>query len=1318
MATLALTAAGAAIGSAVLPAGVSVLGVTLSGATIGAQIGALAGSAIDASLFSTSGQTRAVQGPRLNDLKVMASTEGAPIPRLYGRMRLGGQVIWALDIEEEAVTEEADGGGKGGSGSSGASASRTDYRYYGTFAVAICEGEISRLGRVWADGQELDLSQLSYRLHTGSESQAPDPTIAAHLGGDSTPAYRGVAYVVLERLPLADFGNRLPQLSFEVARPVDDFQQLLRGVVLIPGSGEFTYASEPVTRDGFAGERIAENVHTRSAATDIEAAIDQLAAELPNVRSVSLVVCWFGTDLRAGQCQILPGVERTAKDSQPLTWRVGDVTRDTAYVVSQRDGRPAYGGTPSDETVIRAIELLKARGYQVTLTPFILMDVPQANSLADPYTGAGSQPAYPWRGRITVDPAPGRAGTPDKTAAAISQIDAVIGSAMPAHFSIASGVVSYAGPAEWSLRRQVLHYAHLAQLAGGVDAFLIGTELRGLTWVRSGPSSYPFVDRLVALAADVKSVVGAPTKVVYAADWSEFFGHQPADGTGDVHFHLDPLWACPWIDAIGIDLYWPLSDWRQGAGHLDRVAGARSIYDLDYLKSNIAGGEGYDWYYASQAVRDAQVRTPITDGAGKPWVFRYKDLKSWWLNAHFNRPGGVESSVPTSWVPASKPVWLMETGCPAADKGANQPNVFYDPKSSESALPYYSSGRRDDFMQRRYLQALVEAYDTAHPGRIAALNPVSPLYGGPMVDPARIHAYCWDARPYPAFPNDEETWGDGPNWRLGHWLTGRLAGVPLAAAVAAILNEYGFGDHDTSQLAGVVPGYVLDRVMSAREALQPLELAYFFDAIESGGQIRFQHRGAGDEIAIAGEGDLVEARPGAPLATLTRGQETELPASAKVSFVSAEGDYRPAVAEARRLAGASGRVAQAELAIVLDPEQASEIAETWLFEAWAARERAALALPPSLMAVEPGDVIALGEGARPRRLRIAGIADHGVRDIDAMGIDAAVYSSSSPVARTKPKPAAVTVGRPSVEMLDLPLLRAEDEEAAGYVAASLKPWPGAVAIYRSAEEAGFTLAGLITRSAVMGRTIEPLPAGPTSRIDRAQRMRVKLDHGELQSVSRIRMLGGANALGLRNSSGVWEVMQFETATLVAPLTYELSGLLRGQAGSEGSIEPLLAAGARVVVLDSALVSPGIDIEDIGVGYRWRIGPSGRALGHPDFVETTHAFKGRGLVPLSPVHVRGSRSSGDLTVTWIRRTRRGGDGWEVAEVPLAEDGEAYDVEILDGLSVKRSSRTALSRLVYPAFEQVNDFGAVQAAVSVRVRQVSAVMGPGAPVTAVV
>jgi hypothetical protein len=754
MATLALAVAGAAAGSALLPAGVTILGATLTGASIGAQVGAFAGSFVDRALFGASGQSRALAGPRLTDLRITGSSEGTPIPRLYGRARLGGQLIWATDFEEEVASSDS-GGGKGGA--LGAQSESIEYRYFASFAVALAEGEIAGIGRVWADGTELDLSTLTYRLHTGSESQAPDSLIEAREGAGNAPAYRGVAYVVFERLALAPFGNRIPQLSFEVHRAVDAFDTRVRAVTLIPGAGEFAYAQEPVTRKlGFA-TNVAENVHTRQGTdmggADWTVALDQLQSAFPNVGAVSLVVGWFGTDLRAGDCQVRPGVDSADKVTVPLVWSVAGLDREDAHLVSLAEGRAAYGGTPSDQTVVTAIQDLKARGFFVTLTPFLFMDVPAGNALPDPYTGALGQPAYPWRGRITVTPAPGQVGSPDKTPAAATQVATFVGTAAPAHFAIDADSVVYSGPSEWSYRRFILHYAHLALAAGGVDAFVIGSEMRGLTTVRDGASTYPFVAALAALAADVKSVLGSGTKLTYAADWSEYFGHQPADGSGDVHFHLDPLWSSAAIDAIGIDLYWPLSDWRDGNAHADRLAGAVSIYDLDYLEGSIVGREGYDWYYANPADRTAQVRTPITDGvAGKPWVFRFKDIRSWWLNQHFDRPGGIESATPTAWVPQSKPFWFTELGCPAVHRGANQPNVFVDPKSSESLLPYFSHGKRDDFMQRRYLEAFHYGLDPAHTGYLPGANPLSSVYGGRMVDLDRMHVYAWDARPYPPPP--------------------------------------------------------------------------------------------------------------------------------------------------------------------------------------------------------------------------------------------------------------------------------------------------------------------------------------------------------------------------------------------------------------------------------------------------------------------------------------------------------------------------------------------------------------------------------------
>ena len=73
----------------------------------------------------------------------------------------------------------------------------------------------------------------------------------------------------------------------------------------------------------------------------------------------------------------------------------------------------------------------------------------------------------------------------------------------------------------------------------------------------------------------------------------------------------------------------------------------------------------------------------------------------------------MELGAPTAWVPQGKPIWLTEVGCPAVDKGANQPSVFPDAKSASGGYPHFSSGRRDDLIQRRYLEAIVSAFSAA-----------------------------------------------------------------------------------------------------------------------------------------------------------------------------------------------------------------------------------------------------------------------------------------------------------------------------------------------------------------------------------------------------------------------------------------------------------------------------------------------------------------------------------------------------------------------------------------------------------------------------
>ncbi|HVV29126.1 MAG TPA: glycoside hydrolase/phage tail family protein [Rhizomicrobium sp.] len=1301
MASLVLGVAGSALGGALL-GGVSLFGTAIGGAQLGGALGAFAGAEIDAAL--TPGRSVSRTGPRLSDINIQGSAEGAPIPRLFGRMRVAGQLIWASRFRETAVTTRSSSGGKG---VPSVTTTETDYAYSISFAVGLCEGVATRLGRVWADGTLLDLSQYTVRFHTGAEDQAADPLIADIENGN-TPAYRGLCYVVFEDMPLAAFGNRIPQLQIELFRSLGpanpaSLENRLSGVALIPGAGEFVYAGQPVFTDDGAGGSTALNQH--GAEVDAVASLDTLMAVAPNMGTVSLVVGWFGDTLDGGAIAIRPGVEETARDTYPLAWSVDGVARADAHLVSRQDGRPAYGGTPSDESVVQMIQALKARGLRVLFNPFLFMDVPSGNGLADPYGGAG-QPAYPWRGRITCSPAPGLAGSPDRTAAAAAQVAHFFGNAGAGDFAVSGTAVAWTGAGDWGWRRVVLHYAHLCAAAGGVDAFLIGSELRGLVRVRDGAGGYPAVAALKALAGDVRAILGLGVKIGYAADWSEYNNHQTDDGA--LLFNLDPLWADPDIDFIGIDNYLPLSDWRDGSAHLDAQI-ASSIYDPGYLASNIRGGEDYDWYYAGDADRAAQLRTPITDGLGKPWVFRQKDLWNWWSNPHYDRSGGAESASPTAFVPQSKPIWFTELGCPAIDRGANQPNVFFDPKSSESAAPYFSGGARDDLIQRRFLEAHLNFW------RDAANNPVSAVTGQPMVDVSNIHVWCWDARPYPEFPALADVWGDAANYPYGHWLNGRLGAVPLADLVAGLCADAGFTQYDVSGLDGLVTGYAVTDIMSPRDAIAPLATAYFFDAMESQGVLRFTMRGRGAGLA-AGADDLVTDGDAPAGFTLVRTQESDLPQVSRIAYIDGDQDYRQASVEARRLTGASNRVATSSLPLVMDQGQATGIGQRLLQDAWVMRESARLALPPSRLALDPGDELLLTLDGRAHRLRVTQIDDNAARAVEAVATDPSIYDVIAGPARPPSLGQTVTPpGRALLFFLDLPWLVEDQNTAAPFVGAYADPWPGSVAVVRSATDDGFALDATLTRPCSFGVTTQDFWSGPPWRWDRVNSLHLNLIHGALFSADETAVLAGANALAVENGDGGWEIVQFATAALTGPDEYVLTGLLRGRRGSEGAMRDPVPTGARVVVLDESLVQLGLTAAEARLAFRYRWGPVSRPLSDASWQGATRQFENAARIPLAPAHVGfGWTDAGDLVIRWRRRDRApAAAGILSAETPMSETREAYDLEITDGARVVRSfAAIPQHSQIYTAAQQADDFpGGLPNPLVVNVYQLSSALGRG-------
>lgn len=211
MATLILTAAGSAVGG-----------------PLGGAIGALIGQRVDRAVL---GSKR--EGPRLAELKVQTSSYGTEIPKLFGTMRVAGTVIWATDLQETRSTS----GGKG-------QPKQTNYAYAANFAVALSARRVTRVGRIWADGNLMRGAagdwkvRTGFRLHPGTEDQAVDPLIASAEGA-LAPAHRGIAYAVFEGLELADYGNRIPSLTFEV---VADEGEVASGAVALALAGEVAAA--------------------------------------------------------------------------------------------------------------------------------------------------------------------------------------------------------------------------------------------------------------------------------------------------------------------------------------------------------------------------------------------------------------------------------------------------------------------------------------------------------------------------------------------------------------------------------------------------------------------------------------------------------------------------------------------------------------------------------------------------------------------------------------------------------------------------------------------------------------------------------------------------------------------------------------------------------------------------------------------------------------------------------------------------------------------------------------------------------------------
>lgn len=551
----------------------------------------------------------------------------------------------------------------------------------------------------------------------------------------------------------------------------------------------------------------------------------------------------------------------------------------------------------------------------------------------------------------------------------------------------------------------------------------------------------------------------------------------------------------------------------------------------------------------------------------------------------------------------------------------------------------------------------------------------------------------------------------------------------LGLIVAAECESSGLltsADIDVTGITSAVRGYKVTNAGSIRAALLPLQGAWPFDVVQSGYQIKFIPRGTASVASVAADELDARASGDSPGVQITESREMDLvlPSKVSIKYLDAARDYDTNEQYAARIGDASSSLNQSDLEfpIVLTADEAAQKAEILLYMYWLERYDLSFKLPPAYIGLEPADVITITSDNAVYEVRLTAINYLSDSRLEcAAKLNAAsVYTSAASGETGDSVGATIGVSGPSLYVLaDVPAITS-DMNTAGFIAAMTghtSAWPSGI-LFRSLD-GGQTWSSLrgFSGPCVIGFCADTLGSAISSVIDKASLLTVLLVSGSLSSVSEAAMLNGANhfAYGV---DGRWEIIAAENCVLQGDGSYILSDLLRGRFGTEHNTANHEINDALILLTDSDVAFISTDSSSIGLAVNYRGVTTGAAItSDPDHL---FIYNGVNLKPLSPVYINGDRdpSTNDWTLTWIRRTRIGGEWRDFIDAPVSEDSESYEIDIYSDATyttLKRTITATSQTAAYTSAQQVTDFGSNQATLYVKIYQMSATIGRGYPLT---
>lgn len=499
---------------------------------------------------------------------------------------------------------------------------------------------------------------------------------------------------------------------------------------------------------------------------------------------------------------------------------------------------------------------------------------------------------------------------------------------------------------------------------------------------------------------------------------------------------------------------------------------------------------------------------------------------------------------------------------------------------------------------------------------------------------------------------------------------------------------------DVTALTDNVYGYTISNVASIRSAIEPLMIAYYFDAVESDGKIKFVKRGGASILTIP-EDDLAAHEYSSALPDqlfVTRKQEIDLPLETVVSFIDYDASYQVNAQYSRRLITSSRQVNQIQLPIVMTASKAKEISDVTEYVGWQERNGLKAQVGNKYSYLEPTDIITIPKGNVNFIAIISGKNEaNGIITLDLVSEDSStVYTQTqTSVSGQTPSENVNYAGLTNCQLLDIPLLRDQDDGIGFYAAANgyFEGWSGAQ-LYKSTDGgSSYSIYGDgMLNGAILGATNGILGSWAGGNIfDETNTVSVTIYDGTLSSITELNVLNGSNVAMIGS-----ELIQFRNATLTATNTYTLSGLLRGRRGTDWAYSTHIS-GERFVLLDAS----NIYIE-YASSSEYNLARYYKAISFGMTDAERFSFTNTGIAqkPLAPVKFSaGTDASNNIVFNWIRQTRIS-PGWlDGADAPLGEVSESYSLDIYNtiGTSVVRTITSTTNSLTYTNTQQQSDFG---------------------------